>query len=90
MQPTTGILLDSVPAHRAGVASGVFNTSRQLGGALAVAVFGALIADRAHVVPGLRASLVIAAVVAFGAAAANLPAMGGRRPTREPARDSGG
>jgi hypothetical protein len=28
VHPTTAVLLDSVPAHRSGVASGVFNTSR--------------------------------------------------------------
>ena len=72
MQPTTAVLLESVPARRSGVATGVFNTSRQLGGALAVAVFGALLADRAHVLEGLRESLLIAAAVAFAAAAANL------------------
>lgn len=32
MPPTTAILLESVPPHRGGVASGVFNTSRQVGG----------------------------------------------------------
>jgi MFS family permease len=64
--------LQSVPAHRSGVVSRVFNTSRHVGSALAVAVFGALIADRAHVLPGLRESLVIAAVVTLTAAAANL------------------
>ena len=72
MQPTTTVLLESVPPDRAGIASGVFNTSRQVGGALAVAVFGALLADRAQFQRGLRESLVIAAVVAFAAAAANL------------------
>jgi sugar phosphate permease len=51
------------------VASGVFNTSRQVGGALAVAVFGALLANRASFLPGVRASLLIAAVVALAAAA---------------------
>jgi sugar phosphate permease len=51
-------------------ASGVFNTSRQVGGALAVAVFGALLAHRASFLPGLRASLLIAAAVAVAAAAA--------------------
>jgi MFS transporter, DHA2 family, methylenomycin A resistance protein len=40
MQPTTTVLLESVPGNRAGIASGVFNTSRQVGGALAVAVCG--------------------------------------------------
>jgi sugar phosphate permease len=72
MQPTTALLLDSVAAHRSGMASAVFNTSRQIGGALAVAVFGALLADRFHVLHGLRESVAIAAVLAFTAAAANL------------------
>jgi MFS transporter, DHA2 family, methylenomycin A resistance protein len=71
MPPLTAVLLNSVPAHRAGVASGVFNTSRQVGGALAVAVFGALLAHRASFLQGARASLLIAAVVAVGAAAAS-------------------
>jgi MFS transporter, DHA2 family, methylenomycin A resistance protein len=38
--------------YRAGTASGVFNTSRQIGGALAVAVFGALLADQATFMQG--------------------------------------
>jgi MFS family permease len=72
MPPLTGVLLNSVPDHRAGVASGVFNTSRQVGGALAVAVFGALLTDRATFVHGLRTSLLLAAAVALAAAAASL------------------
>jgi MFS transporter, DHA2 family, methylenomycin A resistance protein len=72
MPPLTAVLLNSVPAERAGVASGVFNTSRQVGGALAVAVFGALLAHRASFLPGVRASLLIAAAVAVAAAAASL------------------
>jgi len=72
MQPTTGVLLTNVPPQRAGVASGVFNTSRQIGGALAVAVFGALISGHAGFQDGLRASMLIAAVVALAAAAANV------------------
>jgi EmrB/QacA subfamily drug resistance transporter len=51
MPPVTGVLLNSVPSHRAGAASGVFNTSRQAGGALAVAVFGMLLAHQIAV-PG--------------------------------------
>jgi MFS transporter, DHA2 family, methylenomycin A resistance protein len=38
--PVTAVLLNSVGDHEAGTGSGVFNTSRQIGGALAVAVFG--------------------------------------------------
>ncbi|WP_243983248.1 MFS transporter [Streptomyces sp. NEAU-YJ-81] len=57
----TALLLEKVPAERAGVASGVLNAARQLGGALAVAVFGALVADRSGFVSGLHTSLLIAA-----------------------------
>jgi sugar phosphate permease len=70
MPPMTALLLDTVPAHRAGTASGIFNTSRQVGGALAVAVFGSLLASQAGFLPGLRASLLLAAVAALAAAAA--------------------
>jgi len=71
MPPVTAVLLNSVLGHRAGTASGVFNTSRQIGGALAVAVFGALLADPATFLQGLRASLLIAATVALVAAMAS-------------------
>ncbi|MGW9133480.1 MFS transporter [Streptomyces sp. NPDC055681] len=57
----TSLLLDHVPAERAGTASGVLNTSRQVGGALAVAVFGAMVAGRSGFLPGMDASLLIAA-----------------------------
>jgi len=63
MPPVTAHVLDSVPAHRSGTASAVFNTFRQLGGALGVAVFGALLAGPAGFVPGLQVSLLIAALL---------------------------
>ncbi|HEX6526036.1 MAG TPA: DHA2 family efflux MFS transporter permease subunit [Streptosporangiaceae bacterium] len=72
MPPVTGVLLNAVPGHQAGTASGVFNTSRQVGGALAVAVFGALLADRAAFMQGLRTSLLLAGGVVLAAAAASL------------------
>jgi MFS transporter, DHA2 family, methylenomycin A resistance protein len=72
MPPLMALLLHAVPARRAGVASGVFNTSRQAGGALAIAVFGALLASRATFLPGLRDSLLIAACVVLAAAAASV------------------
>jgi sugar phosphate permease len=75
----TAILLNSVPDHRAGTASGVFNTSRQVGGALAVAVFGALLAEHRSFMPGVRTSFLIAATVALGTAVVSLRL---RPPTR--------
>ena len=67
----TALLLEHVPAERAGTASGVLNTCRQLGAALAVAVFGALLAN-AGLVDGLRASLLLAALLLLVTAAASL------------------
>ena len=66
--PSIALLLGAVPGHRAGTASGVFNTSRQLGGALAVAVFGALLAAPAGFQTGPRLSLLIAAAIEIAAA----------------------
>jgi MFS family permease len=71
MPPVMAVLLNSVPGHQAGVASGIFNTGRQVGGALAVAVFGALLAHPGTFLAGLRISLLLAAGVALAAAAAS-------------------
>ncbi|MFF4835449.1 MFS transporter [Streptomyces sp. NPDC001315] len=70
MPPTTAVLLEHVPADQTGTASGVFNTSRQIGGALAVAVFGAMVSGTAGFQHGLRISLTLAAAVALAAALA--------------------
>ena len=88
MQPTTAVLLESVPADRSGVAGGVFNTCRQVGGALAVAVFGALLARSPTILHGLRISLLIAMTLALAAAASNLlltdPRAADRHTSRSP------
>ncbi|MEV7887082.1 MFS transporter [Streptomyces sp. NPDC002817] len=68
----TSLLLDRVPAQRAGTASGVLNASRQLGGALSVAVFGALVSHHAQFLHGLRTSLLIAALLVVLTAAASV------------------
>lgn len=60
--PLTAMLLDAVPADRAGTAAGVLNTSRQAGGALAVAAFGALLAGQGTFAGGMRWSLLLGAV----------------------------
>jgi EmrB/QacA subfamily drug resistance transporter len=63
--PITAVLLHSVPSNLAGIASGVYNTSRQVGGALAVGVFGALLNRSSHFEVGLRIGLLTAAGVAL-------------------------
>ena len=65
----TFLLLDSMPPARAGLAGGLFNASRQTGGALAVAVFGALISGSFPA--GMRVALLIStALLAVSTAAA--------------------
>jgi DHA2 family methylenomycin A resistance protein-like MFS transporter len=68
MPSVTSVVLDGVPAQQAGTASAVFNTFRQVGGAVAIAVFGALIANPDRVDLGLRLSLGIAAALLLLAA----------------------
>ena len=63
--PVTAVLLSSVSGALAGTASGVFNTCRQVGGALAVAVFGALLAQAPSFMVGMRISLLLAAGIAL-------------------------
>lgn len=70
--PMTALLMNSVPAERAGVASGVLNTCRQIGGALAVAIFGALIAQPGGFLSGMRISLAIAMILLIATAATSL------------------
>ncbi|MER6998408.1 MFS transporter [Streptomyces sp. NPDC000410] len=57
--PLTSALMEAVPAARAGLAAGVLNAARQTAGGLAVAAFGALVAD--GFVTGMRTSLLISA-----------------------------
>ncbi|MFI9049665.1 MFS transporter [Streptomyces sp. NPDC053427] len=60
----TALLMDAVPGHRVGTASGLLNALRQTGGALAVALFGVLLAGdgtgEGFSLPGMRESLLAA------------------------------
>ena len=47
--PSTGAIMVSLPLHKAGVGSAVNDTTRELGGALGVAVFGSVVASGYHV-----------------------------------------
>ncbi len=68
MPSITGVVLEGVAAEQAGTASAVFNTFRQIGGAVAIAVFGALIANPDTFLTGLRISLGAAAALLLLAA----------------------
>jgi EmrB/QacA subfamily drug resistance transporter len=82
MTPATAAAIGSVPIAKAGIGSGVLNTFRQVGGALGIAVMGAIVASQIHVAPaapafreqfmdGFSAALRVAAVIALvGAVAA--------------------
>jgi DHA2 family methylenomycin A resistance protein-like MFS transporter len=59
----TAMMLSGIAPERAGLAGGVLNSFRQTGGALAVAGFGALVAQRSGFVPGLHLSLLISAAL---------------------------
>jgi DHA2 family methylenomycin A resistance protein-like MFS transporter len=78
--PVAALFLDHVPVERAGTASGVLNTSRQVGGSLGVAVIGAIIATQSTFLDGLRIGLLVAAVAVLAAAGATLAL--GRRARR--------
>ncbi|MDF3291405.1 MFS transporter [Streptomyces silvisoli] len=74
----TAAMLSDIPADRAGMAGGVLNAGRQTGGALAVAVFGALVAHRERFVSGMHVSLLVSALLllATTAGALALPGRG--------------
>jgi EmrB/QacA subfamily drug resistance transporter len=71
MTPMTAAALGSVPVEKSGVGSGVLNTFRQLGGALGIAVMGAIVAsyvdlgqgrpDPAAFIDGFQAALLVSA-----------------------------
>ncbi|MBU2661931.1 MFS transporter [Actinoplanes bogorensis] len=72
MPPVTGVVLNGIEPDRAGTASAVYNTFRQVGGAVAIAVFGSLLATSANFLDGMRTSLIIAAALLLVTAAISL------------------
>jgi len=84
-------VMGAVPAERMGMASGVSNTARQVGGVLGVAILGSLIATEQSatavddLVSGLRTALVIASCCAFAGAVIAAAVMRGSRPSKDPA-----
>lgn len=65
MPAATAATIEAAPAHRTGVASGVLNAARQVGGAIGVALLGTLVAAGPFV-NGMHLALIAAAAVFFG------------------------
>jgi len=79
MSPMTSAAMGAVPVDKAGVGSGVLNSFRQVGGALGIALIGAIVASYEHdpvrslagaqdYVNGLHAALAVSAAISFAAA----------------------
>ncbi len=61
-QPSmTAAAMLAAPREYAGIASGVLNAARQVGGVVGVALFGTLIADKVHFITGMHTAMGIAA-----------------------------
>jgi EmrB/QacA subfamily drug resistance transporter len=101
MTPTTAAAMGSVPVDKAGVGSGVLNSMRQVGGALGVAIMGAILGSYISVpianplylgqfVDGFQAALRVAAGIALVAsfvAVATVRRV--RQPEGQPAFEAG-
>ena len=74
--PVAALIFDSAPGHLAGMASGVLNTFRQMGGSLGVAVFGAVVDASTRFTTGLRADFAAAAALIGVAALLSLTLRG--------------
>lgn len=83
MPPLAGVVLEHAPEGQAGVASAVSNTFRQVGGALAVAIFGVLIAPEGAFLAGMQISLASAAALAVACLIASTTLAGSRRVPRQ-------
>jgi hypothetical protein len=67
--PSTGAIMQSLPLEKAGVGSAVNDTTREVGGALGVAVFGSIVASQFHSsIGGALAGLPSAGRASLGAA----------------------
>lgn len=85
MPPLAGVVLGTADEARAGIASATLNTFRQVGGALAIAVFGAVIPGTGFPA-GTQLSFAIAAALAVFATAASVGLTRSRRRDPLPAR----
>jgi DHA2 family methylenomycin A resistance protein-like MFS transporter len=59
MPAATAAVMGAAPDGRGGMASGVINAARQVGGVIGIALLGALVAHRATFISGLHAAVII-------------------------------
>ncbi|CAL9632329.1 MFS transporter [Streptomyces sp. enrichment culture] len=87
----TNAMLGAVDPANAGIASGVLNASRQLGGLIGVAAMGLLVgeASSGHFLSGLRSALLAAVVVLLVSAVLSAVGLPRRRTTPAPAPVAG-
>ncbi len=94
--PATAAVIGSVPVDQAGVGSGVLNTFRQVGGALGIAIMGAILAFEIHgvgpgdpgypeaFIDGFQVALLVAAAVVFAGAVTAAATIGRVRRAESP------
>jgi len=63
ISPALVSMLRSVPRESSGVAAGIFNTGRQVGSLLGVAVLGAFLGSRAHFLAGFHAAVLLSSAL---------------------------
>jgi EmrB/QacA subfamily drug resistance transporter len=90
--PLSGVAIAAIPVEKSGVASGVFNTARETGGALGIAIIGAVVTSALHrgadgaglhdFAIGYSHGLAIAALLAVAAAIVAAFTLGGRHGMR--------
>jgi DHA2 family methylenomycin A resistance protein-like MFS transporter len=78
MPAATAAVMGSAPAGRAGLASGVVNTARQVGGVIGVALLGTLVGHRGGFVAGMHVSAAVSGA-AFLAGCGLTAVVGDRR-----------
>ncbi len=63
MPAATIAVIQSAPTDSAGIASGLFNASRQLGSLIGVAVFGTIITTSSSFITGMHSGLILAGLI---------------------------
>jgi DHA2 family methylenomycin A resistance protein-like MFS transporter len=78
MPAATAAVMGAAPVDRGGVASGVINAARQVGGVFGIALLGALVAHRASFLPGLHVGIIVAGAAFLLGCGLTLVAVGTR------------